>query len=79
MMFKVVGRRLTLRLVAAGWLEQQRMNGGVYFESRNVHAALARLQREGYLLEPRFRALKSERHQGDHEKVVIEFDLDEIV
>jgi len=47
---RVLGRRLTERLLRAGWIEPVSANGRIYFDPRVVHLAMKRLGREGYRL-----------------------------
>jgi hypothetical protein len=50
LLWQVLGRRLVERLVRAGWIEPVRSNRGIFYDKHNVHLALKRLGREGYLL-----------------------------
>jgi hypothetical protein len=53
-LYRVVGRRLTQKLIVAGWLVPIRSGSrGVVFEPANVHAALSRLARGEDALAPR--------------------------
>src|SRR5262249_16942548 len=52
-LFRVLGRRLTERLIKAGWITLVRNGGAIEFDDYEVHRALKRLAREGYLLGPR--------------------------
>jgi hypothetical protein len=47
---RVLGRRLVERLLRAKWIEPVSANGRIYFAEQDVHLALKRVQREGYLL-----------------------------
>ncbi len=49
-LWRVLGRRLTERLLRAGRIEPVRENGGIYFDTRVVHRALSRVQNEGIRL-----------------------------
>jgi hypothetical protein len=51
-LWRVLGRRLTERLLRAGWIEPVRANGsGIFYDQYAVHRALLRVQREGWLLD----------------------------
>lgn len=51
---RIVGRRLTQKLIAAKWIEPVRCDArGIAFEPEQVHRALGRLTREGHTLLPR--------------------------
>jgi len=64
---RVVGRRLTRKLLQAGWIVPvQSGPGGTTFEAEKVHRALGRLTREGYTLLPC--ALSCRRSVKKHEK-----------
>jgi len=55
-LWRVLGRRLTERLLRAGWIEPvHARNGGILYSARDVHRALKRVQNEGYLLSGRVR------------------------
>jgi len=51
-LYRIVGRRLTEKLLAAGWIapEPRFDSRGVVFDSQKVHRTLSRLCREGYTL-----------------------------
>ena len=54
-LYKVIGRRLTLKLLAAGWIAPERGEAGVsVFKAIKVHRALGKLAREGASLSPRY-------------------------
>ena len=54
-LYRVVGRRLTRKLLEAKWIVPVRSaTRGLVFEPRDVHLALRRLQREGAALGPRY-------------------------
>ncbi len=56
-LWRVLGRRLTERLLRAGWIEPvHAQSGGVFYSARDVHRALKRVQNEGYLLGARVRS-----------------------
>ena len=54
-LYRVVGRRLTRKLLQAGWRVpvQNEPAGGTVFDAEKVHRALGRLTRDGYTLLPR--------------------------
>jgi hypothetical protein len=54
-LWRVPGRRLTERLLRAGWIEPIHANGRILYEKRAVHSALKRVQNEGFLLSGRVR------------------------
>jgi hypothetical protein len=56
-LWRVLGRRLTERLLRAGWIEPIRANGKMFYEKRAVHLALKRVQNEGFLLSCRVRSV----------------------
>jgi hypothetical protein len=57
-LWRVLGRRLTERLLRAGWIESvHAQNGGIFYSARDVHRALKRVQSEGYLLSGRVRSV----------------------
>jgi hypothetical protein len=56
-LWRVLGRRLTERLIRAGWIEPIRENRRVSYSARSVHRALSRVQNEGYLLSGRVRSV----------------------
>jgi hypothetical protein len=47
---RVLGRRLTERLLRAGWIDPIQVNGRIFYEKRVVRLALKRVQNEGFLL-----------------------------
>jgi hypothetical protein len=48
---RVCGRRMVQRLRKAGWIAPVRSETrAIYYAERDVHRALKRVQREGYLL-----------------------------
>ncbi len=49
-LWRVLGRRLTERLLRAGWIKPIHANGRILYEKRSVHSALKRVQNEGFLL-----------------------------
>jgi hypothetical protein len=55
-LWRVLGRRLTERLLRSGWIEPIQVNGRIFYEKRTVHLALKRLQNEGFLLSGRVRS-----------------------
>ena len=55
-LWRVLGRRLTERLLRSGWIEPVYANGRIYYEKRTVHSALKRVQKEGFLLSGRVRS-----------------------
>jgi hypothetical protein len=44
-LWRVVGRRLTQRLIAAGSIQPIRVNGGIFFDATKLHRMLGRLER----------------------------------
>ena len=56
-LWRVLGRRLTERLLRAGWIEPVHVKGRIYYEKRAVHSALKRVQNEGFLLSCRVRSV----------------------
>ena len=50
---RILGRRLTMRLVCAAWIAPTRIDGGIFYSARDVRRALSRLSREGFLLASR--------------------------
>src|SRR5260370_890362 len=54
-LWRVLGRRLTERLQRAKWIEPVHVNGRILYAEREIHLALKRVQREGYLLSSRVR------------------------
>jgi hypothetical protein len=52
-LYRVVGRRLTRKLLQAGWIVPENGASGAVFDAQKVHRALGRLSREGYTLRPR--------------------------
>jgi hypothetical protein len=56
-LWRVLGRRLTERLLRSGWIEPIHANGRIYYEKRAVHSALKRVQNEGFLLSGRVRSV----------------------
>lgn len=51
---RVIGRRLTRKLIAAKWIVPARSDArGVAFDPEQIHRALGRLTREGHTLLPR--------------------------
>jgi hypothetical protein len=50
---RVLGRRLTERLLRAKWIEPVSANGRIFFAERDIHRTLKRVQREGYLFSGR--------------------------
>ncbi len=48
---RVLGRRMVQRLRKSGWIEPVRSeNRAIYYAERDLHRALSKVQREGYLL-----------------------------
>lgn len=61
-LYRVVGRRLTQKLIEARWIVHVRSGpGGILFDAEKVHRALGRLVREGYTLLPRSPFSRAER------------------
>ncbi|MEY2492217.1 MAG: hypothetical protein QOH24_1168 [Verrucomicrobiota bacterium] len=56
-LWRVLGRRLTERLLRANWIESIQINGRIYYQKRAVHLALKRVQNEGFLLSCRVRSV----------------------
>jgi hypothetical protein len=51
-LWRVLGRRLTERLIRAGWIEPvHAQKRAIFFSARDIHRALSRLQSQGYLLD----------------------------
>ncbi|MFY9989264.1 MAG: hypothetical protein WAK31_31210 [Chthoniobacterales bacterium] len=44
-LWRVLGRKLTARLIAAKWIEPVRENGGIFFDPYKLHRALGRLDK----------------------------------
>jgi hypothetical protein len=57
LLWRVLGRRLTQRLLRSGWIEPVHANGRIFYEKRVVHSALKRVQNEGFLLSGRVRSV----------------------
>jgi hypothetical protein len=56
-LWRVLGRRLTERLLRSGWIEPIQVNARMFYEKRTVHLALKRVQNEGFLLSGRVRSV----------------------
>ena len=51
LLFRVLGRKLVERFLSAGWLKPSvRTATGIFYDPHDIHRALKRLGREGYLL-----------------------------
>jgi len=54
LLWRVLGRRLTERLIHAGRIVPvHTKNRAIFFSARDIHRALSRVQREGYLIDGR--------------------------
>jgi hypothetical protein len=68
-LYRVIGRRLTRKLLAAGWLVPERADlRACVFDPQKVHHALSRLARESSTLaplwKPRFPSSKQSNQKG---------------
>lgn len=81
----MLGRRLTERLLRAGWIEPVRANGGIYYDRRAVHSAMKRMQREGFLIDGHarrrfaFEAAKVPKRTKAETEIFDNLDLSELL
>jgi hypothetical protein len=80
LLWKVIGRRLTERLLRAGWIEPIRADRGIFYGQRDVHLALKRVQREGWRIDGHarngFRSATTKVRNPTPEDVIANFSLD---
>ena len=82
-LWRVLGRRLTERLLRAEWIKPVHVNdGGIFYDERNVHRALRRLQREGYLIDGHvqnsFRSETTKVRKPSLEDVLVNLSLEDL-
>jgi hypothetical protein len=79
---KVIGRRLLERLVGAGWLVPIRVGSGLFYRQYDIHRALKRLGREGFLLNGHarngFRVETKKVHRRTLEEAFADFSLKDL-
>jgi hypothetical protein len=77
---RVLGRRLTEKLIAAKLIDPIRANDrAIFFDQRAVHKALSRVQRQGYLLDHRDLSVSangSTKVPKSIEEIFADFSLD---
>jgi hypothetical protein len=82
-LWRVLGRRLTERLLRAGWIEPIQANGRILYAKRAVHLALKRVQNEGFLLSGRVRSVsvsgKSKVRKRSLEDALADLDLSDVL